>query len=237
MLQPLTDNVWTVDHDLFTMGIHFPGRMTVVRLSDGGLWLHSPVPIDDALAAQLAELGPVRHLVGPNLFHHVHLRGVKARYPEAQLWAGPGLTKKRADLSFDHLLNPEAAKVWGPELELIDFSCAPRIGESLFFHAPSRTLIVTDLLMNVHACQGLMSRLVYWLEGVYRRLAVPRLNQWLVKDPAEASRVAGRLIALAPDRLVMAHGELVTDQTTRRLTEALSVFKPTPAIPEPAEAS
>ena len=72
MLQAIGDDIWVVDHDFFNFGIHFPGRMTVIRLKSGGLWLHSPVPIDDELAAQLAELGPVEHLVGPNLFHHVH---------------------------------------------------------------------------------------------------------------------------------------------------------------------
>lgn len=35
-----------------------------------GLWVHSPVLLDDALGAALSELGKVQHIVSPN-FEHV----------------------------------------------------------------------------------------------------------------------------------------------------------------------
>ena len=43
--------------------------MAVLRLSDGSLWVHSPVCLDDDLAAALAELGKVKHIVTPNYEH------------------------------------------------------------------------------------------------------------------------------------------------------------------------
>ena len=43
--------------------------MAVLRLSDGSLWVHSPVSLDDDLAAALAELGEVKHIVTPNYEH------------------------------------------------------------------------------------------------------------------------------------------------------------------------
>lgn len=43
--------------------------MAVLRLSDGSLWVHSPVNLDDDLAAALAELGEVKHIVTPNYEH------------------------------------------------------------------------------------------------------------------------------------------------------------------------
>lgn len=43
--------------------------MAVLRLSDGSLWVHSPVELDDDLAAALAELGEVKHIVSPNFEH------------------------------------------------------------------------------------------------------------------------------------------------------------------------
>jgi len=190
MLERIADDIWVVGHDLFTFGIHFPGRMTVIRLSDGGLWLHSPVPIDDRLADALAELGPVRHLVAPNCFHHVHLEGVRARYPEAKLWGAPGLDDKRKDLAFDATLGDEAPEAWGNELSQITLRFLPKFNEVVFFHERSATLIVTDLFMNVHACKGLLSRLVYMLEGTYRRMAVPRIFRFMVKDRAAAAEIS-----------------------------------------------
>ena len=43
--------------------------MAVLRLSDGSIWVHSPVNLDDDLAAALAELGEVKHIVTPNYEH------------------------------------------------------------------------------------------------------------------------------------------------------------------------
>lgn len=63
MLRELTPGVWEALDDLFLPGgLHFPVRMTVVRVAGGGLWVHSPIGIDDATAAQLADLGRVEHM-------------------------------------------------------------------------------------------------------------------------------------------------------------------------------
>jgi hypothetical protein len=230
-LQPVGDDLWVVANDVFALGVHFPGRMTVVRLSDGGLWLHSPVPIDDALAAELAALGPVRHLVGPNRFHHLHLAGARARYPEATLWASPGLEVKRADLPFEHVLGPEAPAEWQADLQQLHFAACPSMSETVFFHPRSGALIVTDLLMNVHRCQGLMSKLVYWAEGVYRRVGVPRLIALLSRDKARARADAARILGWAPTVLVMAHGDVVDTQAMAALSRAFGVFGRPQALP------
>ena len=224
ILEPLGDDLWAVRHDVFTMGLHFPGRMTVVRLSDGGLWLHSPVPIDDGLAAQLAALGPVKHLVGPNRFHHLHLKKVRARYPDAKLWASPGLETKRADLPFDELLGDTAPAAWQGDLHQLRFTACPSLSETVFFHPRSGALIVTDLFMNVHRCEGVMSRLVYWLEGAYRQLAVPRLIRLLTKDRAAAAAAAAQMLAWTPSLGVMAHGEVIQAQAAALAARALAVF-------------
>ena len=48
--------------------------MAVLRLSDGSVWVHSPVELDDTLAAALDELGPVKHIVSPNYEHTKYAR-------------------------------------------------------------------------------------------------------------------------------------------------------------------
>ena len=50
-------------------GIDVGGRAAVVKLSDGTLWVHSPLKLDDALKQALAQLGDVRHIVSPNFEH------------------------------------------------------------------------------------------------------------------------------------------------------------------------
>ena len=51
--------------------------MAVLRLSDGSIWVHSPVNLDDDLAAALAELGEVKHIVTPNYEHTKYAQQVQ----------------------------------------------------------------------------------------------------------------------------------------------------------------
>ncbi|WP_431270946.1 DUF4336 domain-containing protein [Dankookia sp. P2] len=87
------------------LGLPIPVRMAVLRLEDGGLWLHSPTRFSPALAAALTALGPIRHLVSPGTAHWMHLQAWQAAFPEGAAlgaaWgggagAGPGHRAARA---------------------------------------------------------------------------------------------------------------------------------------------
>ncbi|HGG56699.1 MAG TPA: DUF4336 domain-containing protein, partial [Nannocystis exedens] len=97
-LVQLADELWGSEYELRTApGFYMPVRMTVIR-GPAGLMLWSPGPMDEVLAASLAELGEVSALVAPNLLHHLFLAPMQARYPQAKLYLAPGLAAKRADL-------------------------------------------------------------------------------------------------------------------------------------------
>src|SRR5687767_389324 len=105
-LAPLTsigESLWAFERQQrMPGGWILPARMTVAALRDGTLLLHSPTPIDDALAKALESLGPVSTLVAPNRLHHLHQTPARIRYPKARLCVAPGLDTKRPDL-----INPE----------------------------------------------------------------------------------------------------------------------------------
>lgn len=227
-----SDGLWAVEHDMFALGLHFPGRMVVAGLPSGGLWLWSPVPIDDALAAELAELGPVEWLVAPNRFHHVHLAGVMARYPNARLLGAPGLPDKRKDLVFAGTLGDSPPPEWGGIFEQVVLRGIPSLNEVVFLHRPTRSLVTADLFMNVHRARGILSRLVYRAEGCWRRPRVPRLLNLLLKDRATMRSDAARMAAWAPDRVLLAHGEPVEPATpfvADELTRAFGPLAPAPS--------
>ena len=230
MLRPIGPDIWVVDHDLYTLGIHFPGRMTIVRLSNQQLWLCSPVPISDALAASLADLGEVKAVVAPNRFHHVHLQGVQERYPEAKLYAAPGLEKKRKELIFEAVLDHVAPPTWAPDIQQRALLGAPAISEVLFFHPKSQSLITADFFMNVHQADGVLSRFIYWLEGCWKRPRIPRLFGLTTRDKTQM-RTDLEVVSKWPvKRLIMAHGELVLDNAQEliwsELQRAFGVIKP-----------
>lgn len=220
-LTAIAPDVWGVTNDLFMPGkIHFPVRMTVVRLPSGGLWVHSPVKIDDPVAAELDALGPVEHIVAPNALHHLFFGRMAERYPEATTWAAPSLAKKRDDLRFDHTLG-EAEQPWADVLAPIYIEGAPWVEETVFLHRPSRTLIVCDLFFNIHEPANLRSTWMFKMLGVLGRPRQSPLFRRAVKDRPAAVRSVRKILEWEFDRIVPAHGRLVEHDAHQTLTEVL----------------
>ena len=67
------EGLWTVSAPHTFFGLHLGTRMTVIRLPDGALWLHSVVAIDDLLADEIQALVPVRQIVMTDLYHQVYV--------------------------------------------------------------------------------------------------------------------------------------------------------------------
>ena len=113
----LAPNLWVADRPLKTAPMtNIGARMTVVKLSDGGLFLVSPVRLGDQTRAQLDEIGPVRFVVAPSKVHHLFAGDYLAAYPAARLCGAPGLSKKRRDLGFYRTLGDEAPPEWSGDL-------------------------------------------------------------------------------------------------------------------------
>jgi hypothetical protein len=150
------DDVWIVDgpevgYRLAGLTVPCPTRMTVVRLGDGTVWVHSPVAWSEALAAALARLGTVGQIVAPSSYHHLHVAAWQTAFPAAQVHACPGLL--RSPTARDWIsLGQSAPAAWRVSIDqlLVDLGS---FEEVIFFHRPSRTLIVTDLMQNFEAAR------------------------------------------------------------------------------------
>jgi hypothetical protein len=220
-LQPLAPMLWGAEHDLFLPGgVHLRGRMTVVHLESGGLLLHSPIPIDDQLAAELAQLGTVEYLVAPNSMHHVHLTAAHERYPRAVLYGTPALVAKRSDLHFADLTTLESVP-WQADLAGLHIQGAPKIDEFVFLHPATKTLVVAGYFFNIHECKGWLTPWVLRLTGTYRRFAQSRVWRWSAQDRAKLQASAEELLAWDFERIIVAHGEVVTLQAHQKAERAL----------------
>jgi hypothetical protein len=69
VLTPVRPNVWALERPFTWLGIDVGSKATVVRLSDGSLWVHSPIELDADTKAAVDELGPVKFIVTPNYEH------------------------------------------------------------------------------------------------------------------------------------------------------------------------
>lgn len=202
--------LWTVRRPQRFFGIEMGTRMTACRLADGGLWIHSPVAPDPALAAALEALGPVRAVVAPSKLHHLYLPAFAARFPGAPVFGSPGLPAKRRDIAFAGVLGDAPEAVWAADLD----QCVVRgnriLDEVVFLHRTSRTLIVADLCEEGNADWPWLSRIGARIAGIYGRHAPPRDMKWLFRhDRAATRRTVEHILSWDFDRMILSHGSLV----------------------------
>ena len=208
-LIPLGKDLWVVERPQTFYGLSVGTRMTVIRLSDGRILLHSPVALDAELRAELDALGQVCLAVAPNRVHHLHAGAVALVYPETRLWVAPGLERKRPDLEFVAVLGDEAPEEWRGEVDQVFFRGRPYENEVVFFHRASRTLILCDLAFNFGPRAAAPTRLLMKLLRSYGRFGPSKLDPLLIRDRDAARQSLEHILAWDFDRVVVAHGEVL----------------------------
>jgi len=205
----LARNIWIAERPQRFYGLEVGARMTVVRLADGSLLLHSPVSLDPELRRELDSIGRVRFTVAPNRVHHLHAGEVARAYPEARLWVAPGLERKRPDLVFVGVLGDEAPAEWKEEVDQVFFRGRPYENEVVFFHRATRTLIMCDLAFNFGPRAAAPTRLLMRLLRSYGRFGPSKLDPLLIRDRRAARQSLERILAWDFDRVVVAHGDVL----------------------------
>jgi hypothetical protein len=205
-LTPFAEGVWLATEPVSFLGLRLTATMTVLRLGDGSLLLHSPVAMTSERRAAVEALGRVAHLYAPNTFHHLSIGQWAAAFPSARLHAPPGLAKKRADLRIDRVsgVAPEPAfDGVVDELPIEGF----RLEEHALLHRPSRTLVVADLVHNIGRPAHGWTKLYTRAMEFYDRVALSRLIRMAAfSDRAAARRSVDDVLARGFDHLVVGHG-------------------------------
>jgi hypothetical protein len=164
-LREFGPGIWTSEGPVVSFfGFPYPTRMAAIRLSDGGLFVWSPIALSPALKREIDALGPVCCLVSPNLLHHLFLGEWKTAYPDARLFASPGLRRRRKDLAFDADLSDEPDPLWAADVNQVLVRGSFAMTEAVFFHRASGAAIFADLIENLprdwfKGWRGLLARL------------------------------------------------------------------------------
>lgn len=228
VLKPVGSDIWIVDGPeilLSRVGLELPftTRMTVVRLSNGALVLHSPVEYSAELHSALEALGSIRFLIAPNSLHYWWIPDWKAQLPEAEVFAVPGLEKRaRRQVPVDRLLIDRESP-WPDEISLLVVT-GDVLTEAVFFHRLSRTLILTDLIENfeLRRIRSRFFRLLVRLGGsVDPDGKTPIDMQWSFFRSYQTLRKAVRqMIVWAPERVIIAHGRWYESDGVKELRRA-----------------
>ena len=217
--KPVAPDIGIVDGPfeyLTIVGVRLPlpftTRMTIVRLTNGDLFLHSPIKFNDRLATELQALGTIRHLVSPNQFHYAHIGEWAKAFPEATACASPRVRERararHIDIDFTRDLDADPPAEWRRELDQTLFP-GGYFKEFIFLHKASKTLILTDTIINLELDKITEPwRTATKLSGMYHphgqiffgmRLA-------LLLQRRKAKAAFGKIHSWQPQRILLSHG-------------------------------
>lgn len=219
------DQIWLLEYPVRYGGMDLFGRMTIIRLANGEVLVHDPCKIDATVKAEIDSIGEVKYIVAPGNFHHLFVSDFQQHYPDAETFLCPGLERKRPDIQFDWILGDRPDPRWGDEIEQVLIQGTRIIREVAFFHKPSKTLILVDLLENIgddyqHKA-GLWLR--FWWKVVFRMWNHPKAapeyqmawgKKQIVKKGLE------KILDWQAERVILAHGELVEENVSEVLRTA-----------------
>lgn len=217
-LKAVTDDVWIVDGPLIEFGppllkVPFPTRMTIVRIGRD-LFVHSPTPLTKELKAEIAAIGEPAWIIGPNRLHYWWLPEWCATYPGAVAYLAPRIAEqagRRLDRIQDtcRTLDGRSGYPWDGVIDTLSVH-GSYMSEIVFFHRPSRTLVLTDMIENFEPQKlGLLARALTWLAGAQHPDGrMPRDMRLTYRARAAELRAAvDTMIGWDPARIILAHGK------------------------------
>ncbi|HEU5094518.1 MAG TPA: DUF4336 domain-containing protein [Reyranella sp.] len=227
-LKPIAENVWIVDGPAIRFGMPFakmafPTRMTVIRLGDA-LFVHSPTSLGPALQREVDALGSPRWIVAPNRIHYSWVPDWRQAYPDAAIYLAPRIREQaRGRIDFPaQELSAASGYPWDGVIATLPVR-GRFMTEVEFFHRPSRTLVLTDLIENFEPARlGLGARLLAWFGGVLDPDgAMPRdMRFTFSRNKAELRAAVETMIGWQPERIVLAHGRWYDKDAVAELRRA-----------------
>ena len=143
-------------------------------------------------------------------------------YPAAKIYASPGLPEKRKDLKFRYILKDSPEIEWQAELDQIIFFGHPALQEVIFYHRPSRTLIVADLVMYFDEDSTFLTRWVARLWGMYKQPIPPMDFKVTLTQKMQVRLCLERILQWDFERVILAHGGLIEKEGKKTLQEAFA---------------
>lgn len=218
-IEQISQSIYSVPAGLKVFGlIALNTRMTIVRFGNGDLWLHSPIKANETLFEEVSKLGTVKWLVSPNLFHHMFVEQWSLKFPEAKIIGCKGLEKKQPNL---HIANiRQKANEFLPDIQTISIEGCPVLKENLFFHIPSKTLIVADLFFYNPNITG-FTKGYFWLNKVFYEPNIPYLVKSSIKDRKRFLTSLQQLKTLDVQNISMCHHHILQNDSKSHINRII----------------
>lgn len=216
-LQPLADNVWTDHEPMRFFGLPLGRRVTAIRTQAGEVVVFSPLSWSSAHQAELEALGKVSLMVVPSRWHDRYFDQYMGRLQGCRF---AGSAAVRASHAAWNLAPLETCAETLREFEQCTLQGMPNVEETVFFHRPSRTMILADVLFNLGAGDTATTRLLFRLAGIGPLPGPSRLEEFLIRDQRAFAESWRRVLTWDVARVAVGHGQVIDRDALRVLREA-----------------
>lgn len=219
----IADDVMLISFPWQTLGIDFRRNVTLLRLADGRVVVHSTAPFTEQDIAAIRRFGEPSWLVEATLMHDTFAKEGRAALPNIPYLAPDGFAKATG-VQTESLLPPP--REWDGEIDVLRID-GVRMNEHALFHRRSRTLVVADLFFSfaeeTSGWPRFFVRQVMRLPRLFGISAFYRL--FVIRDKKAFGRSMRTLLALDFERLVVAHWQPMDRDAKRGVEQALRESK------------
>ncbi len=216
-MKNLAENLWLLRYSLPILGEYLGRNVTVIRLRSGELVIHSTGPFSPEDVAAISAVGTPAFLVEAITLHDTFAKEGRAAFPNIPYLAPEGFSET---VGFPTEPLSQLPAAWQGELDSLELAGKSKAPEYVFFHRPSRTLIVTDLAFNVEDDAPLGVRLLSYVQvGSQHSPGMPRPEKFMIGDRAAFLRSVEKMMSWDFDRVIVGHGEPIETGGKGRMEE------------------
>lgn len=206
-IQELSENLWRVEGALPRFSMR--RVMSVVRLQDGRLLIHSAIAMAEASMKRLEAWGEPAILLIPHSRHRMDAPRYKQRYPQLRVFAPPAVVKKASEVVHVDGTFAEAPLDAHTSLELLagtgeaEAAMIVRSNDGL-------SVVLTEVIFDLEPAQSALLRAAIKLTGFGPGPVVtPVFKLEMVKDRPRLAAHLARLAAI-PEliRLIVGHSRM-----------------------------
>lgn len=206
-IQKVSENLWRVEGELPHLSLR--RVMSVARLRDGRLVIHSAIAMEEAAMKELEAWGEPSILLIPHARHRMDAARYKQCYPRLRVFAPPAvLTKARETVTVDGTF---ADAPLDPSVELELIAGTGEAEAAMLVHSQDgTTVILTELVFDLEPPKSAIGRAVVRLSGFGPGPRItPVVKFELVKNKRALAAHLERLAAI-PDlaRLIVGHSRM-----------------------------
>ncbi|MBA3962085.1 MAG: hypothetical protein H0X40_09310 [Chthoniobacterales bacterium] len=214
----LDDDVLLGQFPLRAFAIDFARNVTLLRLRDGRVLIHSTAPFSAQDVEVMRAFGEPCWLVEATRMHDTFARAGCAALPDV-----PYLTPNESlrGVAAHPLLPPPAA--WDGEIDLLPLEGLRGTNEHVFFHRRSRTLVVADSLFHFPAeTRGWPRFFAQHVMRLPQLVGMSIFFRLMIRDRAAFEDSMRKVLAWDFDRIVPGHREPIQENARDILRASLS---------------